>query len=169
MAFSAALLIVAIGTSSAWAADPPVAGMLDLSRLVGPTEAAGGVDQQFTGSSRDDLAGTAVAFIGDVDVNGIPDEAIGAPGEFADSGVVSVVYGSEAPGAVDLRSLGERGYRIMGPRKSRAGRSLAAVGDVDGDGAADVLVGAPGTSFTGRASAGAAYRVFGSLTPPGRA
>lgn len=44
----------------------------------------------------------------------------------------------------------------------RAGASVASMGDVNGDQRTDYLVGAPGSSVSGRTSAGAVYVVFGS-------
>src|SRR6266545_3605589 len=129
IAFGVWLAMTATLAPPAPAADPPVAGVLDLARLAGPEERAAGSDQSFVGASINDEAGTSVAFVGDVNGDRIPDEAIGAPGEFDNRGVVFVVYGTTTPGVVDLGSLGDRGYRIIGPAGSRTGESIAGVGD----------------------------------------
>lgn len=55
----------------------------------------------------------------------------------ANSGSAYVVYGSAAPTNVDLAALGtSRGFRIAGAASGAgAGISVAAAGDVNGDGA----------------------------------
>ena len=58
------------------------------------------------------------------------------------------------PGAAALTLVGEHPGDL-------AGASVAAAGDVNGDGRADVIVGAPLADSNGRADAGAAYVVFG--------
>jgi len=89
--------------------------------------------------------GTAVAGIGDVNGDGYPDLAIGAPGYDADlldteanaHGLVQVYYGGED-------GLGNTpDWSYVGPEaKSRLGVSLSG-GDVNGDGYADLAVGMP--------------------------
>ena len=78
-------------------------------------------------------------------------------------GRVAVIFGPVRPGiALDVITLGDRGFRIRGEHvNALAGASVAGVGDVNGDRLDDVLVGAPGTAFTDRGKAGAAYVVFG--------
>jgi FG-GAP repeat len=51
---------------------------------------------------------------------------------------------------------------ILGASGDRAGSAVSAAGDVNGDGYADYLVGAPGATASGRVSSGAAYLVLGS-------
>src|SRR6185312_15451683 len=63
---------------------------------------------------------------------------------------------------VDLASLSAAdGFKILGDANNdHAGRSVSAAGDVNGDGFADILVGAYAND-SGGADAGAAYVIFG--------
>ena len=56
--------------------------------------------------------------------------------------------------------------RIDGPAPGeQVGAAVAPAGDVNGDGAPDVIVGAPLASHRGREHAGAAYVVLGPFAP----
>ena len=124
--------------------------------------------------------GSTIADVGDVNGDGVSDVAVGAaavdaPGR-TDAGVVYVVFGGTALGRLDLRTA--PGFRIVGPRQganrplpvfasdgppkgSMAGSAVAGAGDVNADGLADILVGAPFAGRRGRAFSGSAYVVFG--------
>ena len=78
--------------------------------------------------------GQAVAAAGDVDADGVPDVAVGAP------------QADGARGWLELRSGvdGALLRRHVGPEPgAQLGRSVAGVGDADGDGVPDVAGGAP--------------------------
>ena len=130
-----------------------------------------------------------VAAAGDVNGDGLGDVVVGAPnaGERrAPRGEVLVVFSRRDRTTVDARRFGSAGLRILGPpaRDIRltgedeqpqtlrtgegVGSEVAPAGDVNGDGLADVLVGAP---FAGPSRAdgsvprGRAYVVFGRAQP----
>jgi FG-GAP repeat len=108
------------------------------------------------------LVGTAVAAAGDVNADGPPDVLVGGPGADLFSGVAYVVFGQTSSATIDLTALGTGGFRIDGAAAGdRAGGSVAAAGDVDGDDRDDVLVAADGADHRQRRDAGAVYVVFG--------
>lgn len=115
------------------------------------------------GAAAGDRAGFAVADAGDVNGDGRPDVLVGAytAGDNGrdTSGSAYVVFAGPASANVDLAALGDRGYRVEGATAGdRLGISVDAAGDVDGDGRADLLIGADQAPNGG---AGRAYVSFG--------
>lgn len=93
--------------------------------------------------------GAALAVLGDADGDGRADLAVGAPGFLTSNGAVTVLSGEVVP----VRTL--RGES----EGDGFGASVAAVGDLDGDGLPELFVGAPRAENShGRAT------VFGSAT-----
>src|SRR6185436_17012539 len=97
-----------------------------------------------------DFSGWSVAWAGEVNGDGFGDVIIGA--YFADPngdrwGASYVVFGKASGFAAnfDLSSLnGANGFKLSGATAfDRSGRSVASAGDVNGDGFADLIVGAP--------------------------
>ncbi len=129
------------------------------------------------GAAAGDMAGTSIAGAGDVNGDGHPDVVIGAPGALptengGGGGAAYVVFGPFTAGeSIDLANLGTRGFVMRGSNKGlgqSAGTSVAGAGDVNGDGLADVIVGAPAASPSQEGpmtQPGRAYIVFGSRTP----
>ena len=70
-------------------------------------------------------------------------------------------------GVIDLATLSsEDGFQLDAANPGdQAGYSVSAAGDVNGDGLADIIVGAPNASDSELGILGAAYLVFGSATP----
>ncbi len=124
------------------------------------TVSLGDADAKLTGLSEYDDAGYAVDGAGDVDGDGYDDVLIGAPYEdsgASDAGAVYLVYGPSS-GAL---SLSGADAVLQGEASSSyVGSAVAGAGDVNGDGYADVVIGAYGYS-SGSSEVGVAYLLFG--------
>lgn len=117
-----------------------------------------------------DLAGTSVGSITDLNGDGRAEILVGAPGmdkgAALDAGAAFVLWGLAATGGIDLADPfagagSGKGYAIKGEAAGdAAGGVVLSVGDMNGDGLADVLVGAAGND-AGGTDAGAAYVVWG--------
>lgn len=108
-----------------------------------------------------------------MDGDGLADVIISAgsadPSWRQDAGEVYVLFGSSfdfsalEDGVLDLANLDpSQGVRIKGATAGDFLFSVAAAGDVDGDGLDDILVGASQADPYGRYNAGEAYLVFGA-------
>ncbi|MEO6810771.1 MAG: integrin alpha [Isosphaeraceae bacterium] len=145
----------------------------------------------FIGSQANGRAGRAVAGVGDVIPNGLPDIAIGAPfasiNGVSGSGAVYVIDGAflrpartqtvnladvGQPSGAAQSGLSNQNSIVFGGANpgSEAGTAIAGAGDFDKDGKADLLIGAASGSTGG---AGAAYLIYGagnlttqSIAPP---
>jgi hypothetical protein len=114
------------------------------------------------GAAAGDVFGRAVASAGDMNGDGYADFAVGAPGYAAGValavGRVYVYFGGPAADLVpDLVLTGVAAG-------DQLGGSVSGAGDVNGDGYADLLVGAPGND-DGGSNAGAAYLFYGGPAP----
>ncbi|MFN0193082.1 MAG: beta strand repeat-containing protein [Aestuariivirga sp.] len=125
---------------------------------------------QISGEAEGDYSGVSVAAAGDVNGDGFADLLIGATGtdpNGSQSGASYVVFGKASGFAADLALsslIGTNGFQISGEAAfDFSGRSVAAAGDVNGDGFADLLIGAyladPNGSYSG-----ASYVVFGKTS-----
>ncbi|PUE10577.1 putative Ig domain-containing protein [Limnohabitans sp. T6-20] len=113
-----------------------------------------------------DFSGRWLSSAGDVNGDGLADFIVGAykadAGSVLDVGRSYVVYGKTASNtAIELSALGTGGLVINGTVASDySGWSVSAAGDVNGDGYADVIVGAYQADPNGNTSGGS-YVVFG--------
>lgn len=98
---------------------------------------------------------------GDINGDGVSDFVVAAPGSGAGPIVVYVVFGGQRLTGVDLSGADWRGFRIIGHEGLGARVRVATAGDVNSDGLADVLVGAPRATTGDRDEAGAAFVVYG--------
>lgn len=98
---------------------------------------------------------------GDVNGDGLADAAVSLPyfGRH-NTGIAMVVFGRRDKGTVQLGKLGTGGFRIIGPTRNGYALPVAAIGDLDGDGLGDLVVGAPSAAKGG----GAAYVIRGQAS-----
>lgn len=108
------------------------------------------------GASTNARAGDDVSGAGDINGDGLADVVVSA-------GATYVVFGKSDSVTVELSDVGagSGGFRIdAADFGDAAGASLAGAGDINGDGADDLVIGAPGVD-AGGTNTGRAYAVFG--------
>ncbi len=119
------------GAGAAWVFHGPLAGQL----------AAADADGTVLGVAEGDRAGATVAHVGDVNGDGAADVMVGAPSEATTSGGAGAAY-LLLGGVAWPAALSESSCRLLGIEAGDgAGATLAALGDVNADGRADVSIG----------------------------
>jgi len=173
-----------IGMSAATAGDVDGDGLADVMvgatfgeahLLLGSTLAGGGsfesvdADADFSGEFSGDLAGAPLAGAGDVDGDGLDDVLICAEGNDEggnDAGKVYLMWGDTLQGGGSF-SLANADVALLGEAAGdAAGTWASSAGDVDGDGLADLLVGAEGNNEGGN-NAGKAYLMLAATIQGG--
>ncbi len=148
-----AFLINSTDLAAADAADGTVDGIIDLGNV-----SAQSTSYEFVGGSLFDRAGAAVSSAGDVDGDGLADLLIGVTGDDTggqDAGGAYLITGADlaladaadgvVDGVIDLDNVNAQStsYQFIGGAAyDSAGVSVASAGDVDGDGLADLIIGA---------------------------
>ena len=121
-------------------------------------------DAKLEGETHGIWAGWDVAGGVDVDGDGLDDLLVGAPSEWSNGVAAGAAYlirpplaGFQSLATADLKLLGESEW-------DHAGYTVAFAGDLDGDGAEDLLIGA-NTEGTAGQNAGATYLISSILSP----
>ena len=145
-------------------------GTLELSSLNGVNGFA------LWGVNPGDGSGFSANGAGDVNADGVADLLIGtrfaSPGGKTHAGASYVVFGHRqmgGNGVLELSSLnGTDGFVLNGAAAGDGGNSyggpVSGVGDMNGDGLADMVMGAYGASPEGRTQAGRSYLLWGRKT-----
>jgi hypothetical protein len=119
------------------------------------------------GETAGDRSGGTVANAGDINGDGFDDLLVGArradPAGLNEAGKSYVVFGRPGTAAINLSdvALGLGGFAIKGEVAGDLAGTVAGVGDVNGDGYADLAVGALGADTAGTNSVGKTYIIFG--------
>ncbi|MFL5884522.1 MAG: putative Ig domain-containing protein [Thermoleophilaceae bacterium] len=151
--------LLAAAAPAASASLPQQAGAADLASLA--------PNSVFDGAGSGDRAGTVALDAGDVNGDGLEDTLVTAPYSDPygrrDAGAAYVVFGSASTSfSFDLAGIGSRGFRIDGAASGdHFGWSAEPAGDVNGDGLADIVIGARDSRSRGRSQAGSAFVILG--------
>ncbi|MBF0627392.1 MAG: FG-GAP repeat protein, partial [Magnetococcales bacterium] len=144
-----------------------VFGGMSLSTDIHLSELNGTTGFRLDGAPSQDFTGVSVQVAGDVNGDGFDDLLIGAYKSDlggTDAGASYVVYGRETgfDATIALASMtADIGFHIVGESAvDWSGWSVSGAGDVNGDGYADLIIGAQ-KSDTGGTDAGTSYVVFG--------
>jgi hypothetical protein len=118
-----------------------------------------------TGANAGGFAGWTVSAAGDVNGDGLDDFIVGAPYGSTDGsnvGEAYVIFGTGSPLDIDLTKPSELdGFVVRGlGNDDLTSRGLSALGDVNGDGFDDLIIGAP-YGDAGASDAGQAYVILG--------
>ena len=110
--------------------------------------------------------GVSVNSAGDINADGFNDVVVGTEISGPNfSGSAYVIFGGTSgfPSLMNLTNLdGNNGFVFHGvAANNQAGRSVSGIGDINGDGLDDLIVGAPGAGING-SNSGSSYVVFGS-------
>ena len=128
------------------------------------------------GSVTNGTVGNTVSGAGDVNGDSYDDLLVSAPYELSipNAGRSYLVYGGpNFLAGFDLASLltansgdGSRGFALNGFEAYSVAWNVAGIGDINGDGFADIRIGAPGADPNRLNSAGQAFIVYGKPSPP---
>jgi hypothetical protein len=123
-----------------------------------------GADASFVGEAAGDEVGRRVAFAGDVNQDGLDDILVaGSRNDETDedAGKAYLILGrADVDWGLDY-SLSQADVSFLGESlRDQAGRRVSEAGDINHDGYADFLIGAPHNSRGGR-NAGTAYLIYG--------
>lgn len=113
-------------------------------------------DATLNNLANQDQFGASVAGIGDLDSNGVPDIAVGALGD-AGKGAVYILFLDMNGSVINTNKIDESDVPLLGG--DQFGVSLANLGDLDGDGVTDLVVGAIGDDAGGD-TRGAVHIIF---------
>ena len=172
-------VVVALGCGETSTSDDPGTGSGSAGTGTGTTGPGCGAVQLtdvadgiggfvLVGETPSDRSAYEVSGAGDVNGDGLADVIVGAfyagPDGLSQSGRAYVVFGKANTEAISLADVaaGAGGFVLDGePEGYAAGISVSTVGDMNGDGLSDVVVGASWASPNDVTGSGRAYVVFG--------
>ncbi|MDX2050548.1 MAG: FG-GAP-like repeat-containing protein, partial [Rickettsiaceae bacterium] len=114
------------------------------------------------GANSNDHLGFSVSSAGDLNNDGYDDMIIGAYGYSSGAGRTYIIYGGSSLQNINLASLtSSQGFWVQGINSyDNTGSSVSSAGDINNDGYADIVIGAPSYNLDNRYT-GRAYVIYG--------